>query len=54
MSSSSMPVLALSLLGIIIAVVGLFVAGNIQVTIIGLVALGFAGLLQVLSERRSG
>ena len=52
--SSSFPVLALTFLGIIIAALGLFAAGNIQVTIVGLVAIGFAGVLQVIGNRRQG
>lgn len=50
--SASYPVLALTFLGIIIAVLGLFAAGDIRIVIVGLVAIGFAGLLQVLGQRR--
>jgi hypothetical protein len=50
--SASFPVAALTALGIIITVLGLFAAGDIRVTIVGLVAIGFAGLLQVLGQRR--
>lgn len=50
---ASYPVLALTFLGVLIAVLGLFAAGDIRVTIVGLVAIGFAGVLQVLGTRRS-
>ena len=46
------PVAALTILGILLAVLGLFVAGNIQLVIVGLVAIFAAGLLQVLGARR--
>ena len=51
---ASLPVMALTILGILIAVLGLFVGGNIQLTIIGLVTIAVAGVLQVLGQRRSG
>ena len=50
----SIPVAALTFLGVLIAVIGLFVAGNIVVVVIGLVAVGFAGVLQVMGGRTSG
>lgn len=50
--SSSFPVMALTFLGIIIAVLGLFAAGDIRIVIVGLVAIGFAGVLQLMSTRR--
>ena len=46
------PVAALTILGNLLAVLGLFVAGNIQLVIVGLVAIFAAGLLQVLGARR--
>jgi hypothetical protein len=51
--SGSTPVIVLTLLGALIAVLGLFVAGDIRITIVGLVAIGFAGVLQVLGGRRA-
>ena len=45
------PVAALTILGIVLAVLGLFVAGNIQLVIVGLVAIFAAGVLQVLGAR---
>ena len=50
---TSAPVAALTILGILLAVLGLFVAGNIQLVVIGLVAIFGAGLLQVASARRA-
>ena len=52
--SSSFPVLALTFLGVIIAVLGLFAAGDIRIVIVGLAAIGFAGVLQVMGGRRQG
>ena len=52
--SSSFPVLALTFLGIIIAVLGLLAAGDVRIVIVGLVAIGFAGVLQVIGSRRQG
>ena len=51
--STSAPVATLVILGAVIAVVGLFVAGNIVVTAVGLVAVFAAGLLQVAEVRSS-
>lgn len=53
MSSASLPVAALTILGILITILGLFAAGNLTVVIIGLLSIGGAGILQVL-ERRGG
>jgi hypothetical protein len=41
------PVAALTILGILLAVLGLFVAANVILVIIGLVSIFGAGLLQV-------
>jgi hypothetical protein len=51
---ASTPVLVLTFLGALIAVLGLFAAGDIRITIVGLVAIGFAGILQVMDGRRNG
>ena len=48
MSTSSAPVMILAVLGAVIAVLGLFVAGNIVMVAIGLVAVFGAGLLDVI------
>ena len=50
--TTSLPIVALSLLGILITVLGLFAAGNLTVVAVGLVALFAAGLLEVLGRRR--
>jgi len=42
----------LTVLGALIALLGLFAAGDIRVTIVGLVAIAFAGVLQVVGSRR--
>jgi hypothetical protein len=51
MSTSSVPVAILAILGAVIAVLGLFVAGNIAMVGIGLVAVFGAGLLDVIGLR---
>ena len=50
---SSVPVMALTFLGIVIALLGLFAAGSVELVIVGLVAIGVAGVLQVLGARRT-
>jgi hypothetical protein len=52
-AQTSLPVLALTFLGILIAILGLFVAGNIAVVAVGLLAIGGAGILEVLDRRRT-
>jgi hypothetical protein len=52
MSTSSAPVAILAVLGAVIAILGLFVAGNIVMVGIGLVAVFGAGLLDVIGIRR--
>ena len=51
MSTSSAPVTILAILGAVIAILGLFVAGNIVMVAIGLVAVFGAGLLDVIGRR---
>ena len=51
--SFSAPVMALTFLGILIALLGLFAAGNIYLIVTGLVAIAVAGVLQVMGQRRS-
>ena len=46
------PVAALTILGIVLAVLGLLVAGNIVIVVIGLLSIFGAGLLQVAGQRR--
>jgi hypothetical protein len=49
--STSTPVAILAILGAIIAVLGLFVVGNIVMVVIGLVAVFGGGLLDVIGFR---
>jgi hypothetical protein len=51
MMNTAAPVAALTILGIMLAVLGLFVAGNMEIVVIGLVAIFGAGLLQVAGRR---
>jgi hypothetical protein len=44
---------ALVVLGILLAVLGLFVGGNIQMVIIGLLAILAGGVLQIFMTRRA-
>lgn len=48
----SLPVSALTIFGVVIAVLGLFAAGDIRVTAIGLITLAVAAVLNIW-ERRS-
>ena len=52
MSSASLPVAALVVIGILLVVLGLF-ASAIQLTYVGIGAVTVAGVLQVLGQRRS-
>jgi hypothetical protein len=52
MASMSVPVAVLVVLGIILAVLGIF-ASAIQLTYVGIGAVVVAGILQVLGQRRS-
>jgi hypothetical protein len=47
------PVAALTFLGILLAVLGLFVAGNLVIVVVGLLSIFGAGLLQIAGSRRS-
>lgn len=51
--STNIPVAALTVLGVLIAVLGLFVGGSVQLVVIGLIAIAVAGVLQVVSMRRA-
>jgi hypothetical protein len=48
----ALPVTSLTILGILIALLGLFVAGNIALTAVGLAAIAVAGVLQLADARR--
>lgn len=52
-TSAQFPVAALTVLGILIVVLGLFAAGSIAVAALGLASVGFSGQLAVLGSRRS-
>jgi hypothetical protein len=52
-STVQLPVATLTVLGAIVAVLGLFAAGEIAVVALGLGAIAFAGLLAVLDTRRT-
>ena len=52
--TSSLPVYALVFLGILIALLGLFAAGDVRLIIVGLVAIAAGGILQVMGTRRQG
>jgi uncharacterized membrane protein YedE/YeeE len=45
------PIAALTFLGVLLAAIGLFVAGNIVIVVIGLLSVFGAGLLQVVARR---
>jgi hypothetical protein len=49
--STSLPVAALTVLGILVAMLGLFAAGDIGVVGVGLVAIFGAGLLEAAARR---
>lgn len=52
MSSPSVPVVVLTLLGALIALLGLFAAGDLALVVVGLAAVAVAGVLQAVSTRR--
>ena len=52
MSSASLPVAALVVIGILLVVLGLF-APAIQLTYVGIGAIVIAGVLQIVGQRKS-
>lgn len=48
----SLPVFILTLLGTVIAVLGLFAAGDLGIVIVGLVSVAVAGLIHALGTRQ--
>jgi hypothetical protein len=48
----SAPVAALTFLGVLIALLGLFAGGSVQLIIVGLASIAVAGVLQVAGSRR--
>ena len=51
-SSVQLPVVTLTVLGILVVMLGLFAAGSIAVAALGLGSIAFAGLLAVIGSRR--
>ena len=51
--SIALPAVALTVLGILIVVLGLFAAGDVAVVVVGLGAIFAAGLLGALDRRRA-
>ena len=49
--TTSLPVVTLVILGALVAVLGLFAAGSIVVAGVGLAAVAFAGVLDVIGRR---
>jgi len=49
-TAMSAPVTSLTMLGILVSVLGLFVAGNVQLLAIGLVTILAAGILEVVGQ----
>jgi hypothetical protein len=47
----SAPITALVFVGLLLALLGLFVAGNVVLIVVGVVSLFGAGLLQTLGDR---
>jgi hypothetical protein len=50
--NGGLPVYALTFLGILIALLGLFAAGNIIIVLVGLGSIAVAGVLSVAGGRR--
>lgn len=53
MISVQLPVAVLTFLGLLVALLGLFAAGNVAVVVVGLAAVAFAGVLGLLATRRA-
>jgi hypothetical protein len=51
--SPNAPIAALTVLGILIVVLGLFVAGNVQLVLVGLGSLVAAGLIGAVGARHA-
>ena len=50
---TSFPVTALTVLGILIVLLGLFAAGSVELIVVGLAAIAMAGIIQVAGMRRA-
>ncbi len=53
MNSPSLPVIVLTVLGAVVAVLGLFAAGDVAVVAVGLGAVAVAGMIHALDRRPS-
>lgn len=53
MSSVQLPIAVLTFVGLLVALLGLFAAGNIAVVVVGLSAVAFAGVLGLFATRRA-
>ena len=49
----SAPIIALVFIGLLLVALGLFAAGNIWIVALGIASVAFAGILQVMGQRRS-
>lgn len=52
--SANAPVAALTIIGILVAVLGLFVAGDVRLLLVGIGTLVAAALIGAFATRRSG
>jgi len=50
---TTLPVAALTVIGILLVVLGLFAAGSLELIVLGVVAVAIAGVLQVAGARHS-
>jgi hypothetical protein len=51
-SIAFVPIVFLTIIGVLLVVLGLFVGGEIELVIVGLVPLAIAGVLGVIADRR--
>lgn len=52
-SPAQLPIAALTILGVLVTLLGLFAAGEVAVVAVGLGAIAVAGVLAVAAERRA-
>ncbi len=50
---TSVPVATLTAIGVLLVVLGLFAAGSLELIVLGVVAVAFAGVLQTIENRRT-
>jgi len=53
MSGAQLPIAALTVIGILLVVLGLFAAGDLSIVMLGLASIGFAGVLGLFAARRA-